>query len=108
MPTEAIHTPLLQDRFLSIRSALYAFNAARDLSQQFDWRADSLVVRWAHQILRESIELLQEIDRLGLFQALEAGLFADIKRSPEGGRGLEGVMRRNDTYFNPFYEELLA
>jgi beta-lysine 5,6-aminomutase alpha subunit len=108
MPTEAIHTPLLQDRFLSIRSALYAFNAARDLSQQFDWRADSLVVRWAHQILRESVELLQEIDRLGLFQALEAGLFADIKRSPEGGRGLEGVMRRNDTYFNPFYEELLA
>ncbi len=36
MPTEAIHTPLLQDRFLSIRSALYVFNAARDLSEQFD------------------------------------------------------------------------
>src|SRR5438132_6721253 len=31
MPTEAIHTPLLQDRFLSIRSASYVFNAARDL-----------------------------------------------------------------------------
>ena len=108
MPTEAIHTPLLQDRFLSIRSASYVFNAARDLGQQFDWREDSLIVRWAHKILREAIELLQEIDRLGLFQALEVGLFADIKRSPEGGRGLEGVIRRNDRYFNPFYEELLA
>ena len=108
MPTEAIHTPLLQDRFLSIRSALYEFNAARDLSQQFDWREDSLVARWAHKILRDAVELLKEIDRLGLFQALEVGLFADIKRSPVGGRGLEGVIRKNEEYFNPFYEELLA
>ena len=108
MPTEAIHTPLLQDRFLSIRSALYVFNAARDLGEQFDWREDSLVALWANQILREAVELLQEMDRLGLFKALEAGLFADIKRSPEGGRGLEGVLRRNVRYFNPFYEELLA
>jgi beta-lysine 5,6-aminomutase alpha subunit len=108
MPTEAIHTPLLQDRFLSIRSALYEFNAARDLSQQFEWRDDSLIARWADKILREAVELLQEIDRLGLFQALAAGLFADIKRSPEGGRGLEGVIRKNEMYFNPFYEELLA
>ncbi len=108
MPTEAIHTPLLQDRFLSIRSASYVFNAARDLGNQFDWREDSLVARWANQILREAVELLQEIDRLGLFSALETGLFADIKRSPEGGRGLEGVIQRNDRYFNPFYEALLA
>jgi beta-lysine 5,6-aminomutase alpha subunit len=108
MPTEAIHTPLLQDRFLSIRSALYVFIAARDLGEQFDWREDSLVAQWANQILREAVELLQEIDTLGLFKALEAGLFADIKRSPEGGRGLEGVISRNDRYFNPFYEELLA
>ena len=108
MPTEAIHTPLLQDRFLSIKSALYVFNAARDLGEQFDWREDSLVALWANQILREAVELLQEMDRLGLFKALEAGLFADIKRSPEGGRGLEGVMRRNEGYFNPFYDELLA
>jgi beta-lysine 5,6-aminomutase alpha subunit len=108
MPTEAIHTPLLQDRFLSIRNALYVFNAARDLGAQFDWREDSLIAHWATQILREAVELLREIDKLGLFNGLEAGLFADIKRSPEGGRGLEGVIERSEHYFNPFYEELLA
>jgi len=107
MPTEAIHTPLLQDRFLSIRSALYVFNAARDLGDQFEWREDSLVTRWAEQILREAVALLQHMDALGLFKGLEAGLFADIKRSPESGRGLEGVIERDATYFNPFYEELL-
>src|SRR5713101_3322265 len=108
MPTEAIHTPLLQDRFLSIRSALYVFNAARDLSEQFDWREDSLVARWADQILRDAVELLLEMDTLGLFKGIEAGLFANIKRSPEGGRGLEGVIERNGQYYNPFYEELLS
>ncbi len=108
MPTEAIHTPLLQDRFLSIRSAQYVFNAARDLGKQFEWREDSLVARWADQILREAVDLLQEMDKLGLFKGLEAGLFADIKRSPEGGRGLEGVIKRSEGYFNPFYDELLG
>src|SRR6266516_999483 len=107
MPTEAILTPLLHDRFLSIRSALYVFNAARALGEQFEWREGGLVARWAGQILREAVEMLQEIDRLGLFQALEVGLFADIKRLPEGGRGLEGVIERHEEYFNPFYEELL-
>jgi beta-lysine 5,6-aminomutase alpha subunit len=65
------------------------------------------VARWAHQILREAIELLREIDKLGLFKGLEAGLFANIKRSPEGGRGLNGVIERDAGYFNPFYEALL-
>ena len=108
MPTEAIHTPLLQDRFLSIRSALYVFNAARDLGEQFDWREDSLVSRWANQILRDAVDLLRQMDDLGLFKGLEAGLFAAIKRSPDGGRGLEGVIERDEGYVNPFYERLLV
>jgi beta-lysine 5,6-aminomutase alpha subunit len=107
MSTEAIHTPLLQDRFLSIKSALYVFNAARDLGEQFDWREDSLVARRAGQILREAVDLLRHIDDLGLFKGLEAGLFANIKRSAEGGRGLEGVVERDAAYYNPFYEALL-
>src|SRR5260221_9280823 len=108
MPTEAIHTPLLQDRFLSIRNALYVFNAARDLGTQFDWREDSLIARWAGQILREAVELLREIDKLGLLNGLEAEFLPARKAFPEGGRGLEGVIERSEHYFNPFYEELLA
>ncbi len=108
MPTEAIHTPLLQDRFLAIRSALYVFNAARGLGEQFDWREDSLISKWANQILHDAVNLLQQMDSLGLFKGLEAGLFADIKRSPDGGRGLDGVIERDEGYFNPFYERLLG
>ncbi len=69
---------------------------------------DRLIARFADQTLRDAVELLRKMDELGLFKGLEVGLFADIKRSPEGGRGLDGVIKRNENYFNPFYEELLA
>jgi len=36
------------------------------------------------------------------------GLFANIKRFPEGGRALDGVIERNGHYYNPFYEGLLS
>ena len=58
--------------------------------------------------MREAVDLLRQVDELGLFKSLEAGLFASIKRSPEGGRGLDGVITRDERYFNPFYEELLS
>ena len=107
MPTEAIHTPLLQDRFLSIRSALYITSAARDLKEQFEWREDSFIARQAHHLLRKAVDLLREIADIGLFQGIAMGFFADIRRSPEEGRGIEGIIQRDSTYYNPFFEELL-
>lgn len=105
VPTEAIHTPLLQDRFLAIRSALYVRSAATELNDQFDWREDSFIASQAGQLLRNAVDLLREISRNGLFEALEAGCFANISRSPDEGRGSEGIIERSPTYFNPFFEE---
>lgn len=106
MPTEAIHTPLLQDRFLALRSALYVKSAARDLAEQFDWRQDSLVVDRADQMLRAAVALLEKIAEVGLFGGIKAGFFAGISRSPDAGRGIEGIVERDSGYFNPFYDEL--
>ncbi len=50
--------------------------------------------------------LLEEIAASGLMAAIEKGLFAEIKRPRDGGRGLEGVVRKASGYVNPF-EELL-
>ena len=41
---------------------------------------------------------------LGLFGTLERGTFADIKRSRTGGKGLAGVVMKDEYYFNPFVE----
>ncbi|MGH7660701.1 MAG: lysine 5,6-aminomutase subunit alpha TIM-barrel domain-containing protein [Vulcanimicrobiaceae bacterium] len=34
--------------------------------------------------------------------AIEARVFADVSRAPDGGRGYEGVFERADDYWNPF------
>jgi len=49
---------------------------------------------------------LREIDRIQLFAALEQGIFANIRRSKTGGKGLEGVMAKEYVYFNPFAEAM--
>ena len=37
-----------------------------------------------------------------MFATLEQGIFADIKRPKDGGKGLDGVVVKDDNYFNPF------
>jgi beta-lysine 5,6-aminomutase alpha subunit len=38
--------------------------------------------------------------------AIERKTFADVKRSPDGGRGFEGVFERAPSYWNPFADAL--
>ena len=54
----------------------------------------------------EAADLLAEIERISLFATLEKGIFADIKRPQDGGKGLSGVVRKSDRYFNPFIEAM--
>jgi beta-lysine 5,6-aminomutase alpha subunit len=56
----------------------------------------------AHQVLDEALELLKKIEQEGLFNALEKGIFADIKRPKNGGKGLNGVVQKGNAYYNPF------
>ena len=45
---------------------------------------------------------LEKIEKEGLFTALEKGIFADIKRPLNGGKGLAGVVEKGANYSNPF------
>lgn len=106
MSTEAIHTPFLQDRFISIKNAKYIFNCAKNLGEQISFNKDSKIVKRANQVLKNAVNLLEEIDDIGLFKAIEKGIFADIKRDTNSGRGLDGVIKKKEDYFNPFFKEL--
>lgn len=107
MLTEAIHTPLLQDRYLSISAARYMRTAARHLAENFFLEKDCLIQRRASEILDRTEKLLGEVSRKGLFQAIEEGTFAGVKRQRTGGKGREGVFRKSQWYFNPV-EDLLV
>lgn len=104
MLTEAMHTPFLQDRFLAIQNADYIMNNARDLGNEIIFKKDGKIVKRAQQVLNETYEFLKEIKNIGLFEAISKAMFADIKRTTEGGKGLEGVYKKSPNYFNPLYK----
>jgi beta-lysine 5,6-aminomutase alpha subunit len=104
MLTEALHTPFLSDRWLSIDQARILRTNARHLADEIRFRPDGLVVRRAHEVLEGAERLLSRIAGDGLFDALAAGVFADTRRPREGGRGREGVLARHPEYSNPFRE----
>ncbi|MBO5518096.1 MAG: lysine 5,6-aminomutase subunit alpha [Firmicutes bacterium] len=109
MLTEAIHTPFLQDRMLSIENAKYVFNNARHLGDEIEYKKDGIIQKRAQKVLHDANELLAQIEKDGLFPTIEAGKFAAVKRPFEGGKGLEGVATKdNDFYFNPFIEKMLG
>ena len=106
MPTEALHTPLLQDRYLSIKNAKYVFESCRDLAGEVTYKPGGMIERRANEQLRKAVDQLERVREIGLFQALQDGEFADVKRDPQGGRGAEGVFRVSGDYYNPFFAAL--
>ena len=106
MLTEAVHTPLLQDRYASIRAARYMRNAGKHLRSNFQLAEDAMIRKRAGDILDKAERLLADVQSRGLFKAIEDGVFAGIRRRRDGGKGREGVFLKSRWYFNPVDEML--
>ena len=102
MLTEAIHTPFMSDRALSIENALYIFNNMQSLGNEISFKSGGIIEKRANLVLNKAHQLLMEIKKEGLFKTIEKGIFAGIKRELNGGKGLEGVFEKDIDYFNPF------
>jgi len=108
MPTEAIHTPFMADRYLSIENAKYIFSTMKGLGNEVEFKEGGIIKSRAKEVLENSIMLLEKIENEGLFLALEKGLFGDVKRARTGGKGLSGVVGKGDNYVNPFIKIMLG
>ena len=106
MLTEAIHTAHLHDLFLAVDNANYVMNNMADFFSEIEFKKDGIIVKRANEVLDKAIEFLQQIKGLGLFDSIEKGLFADVKRNKDGGKGYEGVIRKSKEYWNPVEEFL--
>lgn len=104
MITEAIHTPFMSDRYLAIENAKYIFNNMKNIGDEVEFKKDGIIRKRAEKVLDDALQLLTDMEKEGLFEALEKGIFADIKRSKNGGKGLNGVVAKGENYFNPFIE----
>jgi beta-lysine 5,6-aminomutase alpha subunit len=106
MLTEAIHTPYLADRALSLENARYIMNTARHFGDEIALRPGGAIERRANEVVARCEDLLTRVAAIGLMAAIDAAFFADVKRSPDGGRGYEGVFSRAADYANPFQDAL--
>ncbi len=102
MITEAIHTPFMSDRYLAIENAKYIFNNMKNIGDEVEYKEGGIIKNRAAKVLNDAHELLDNMVKEGLFEALEKGMFGAIKRSKTGGKGLTGVVAKGENYFNPF------
>ncbi len=108
MMTEAMHTPLLADRYVALKTAAYVHRAARGIDQEFTVREDGLIANRARFVFGKAVELLEECRKDGMVAAIGRGRFGDVKREETGGKGLDGVVEKAPDYFNPFLEIMEA
>ncbi|WP_438010219.1 lysine 5,6-aminomutase subunit alpha [Sorangium sp. So ce321] len=106
MFSEAVHTPLLMDRYLALKSARYIFTAARHLGDEIQWKPGGIVESRAREVLDKAHALLREVERETLWDAIGRGAFGDVKRTRTGGKGYSGVVVRHPEYLNPILEVL--
>ena len=102
MITEAVHTPFMSDRYLAIENAKYIFNNMKNIGDEVEYKHDGIIQKRAQKVLDDAIETVSKIEKEGLFSALEKGMFGDVKRPKNGGKGLAGVAEKGANYYNPF------
>ena len=107
MLTEAVHTPFMSDRYLAIENAKYINKTMKDFGNEIEFKDGGIVKTRASHVLNDSINLLKEISNIGIFNTLERGLFAGIKRPYEGGKGLKGVSLKQENYINPVLDIMI-
>jgi beta-lysine 5,6-aminomutase alpha subunit len=106
MFSEAVQNPLLMDRYLALKATRYVHGACKHLGDEIEFKADGIVGRRAERVLGEALQLLEEVKRESIWNAIARGAFADVKRSRDGGKGYAGVVPRSDDYVNPLLEAL--
>ncbi len=106
MMTEAMHNPFLMDRYVALKSSDYVYRAWRSMGGELQFRPGGMVEGRAAATLGRALALLEEVAGEGLFAAIGRARFGDVARREDGGKGLSGVVPRDEGYFNPFLDLL--
>ncbi len=104
VPTEGVFTPHLHDRVVGLECVDYVFNYAHDLGEEIQFKPGGVIVTRAHEVLRDAYELLERIAAVGMFGAIEDGTFGDVRRRVDAGRGIDGIVATDESYYNPALE----
>ncbi len=106
MLTEAIHTPFMMDRFIGLETAKYVMNSMSGFAEEIEFREGGIVRGRAAEVLDQTLAFLGDIEKRGLLESIAEGLFAEVKRAKDGGKGLDGLVKKGPGYWNPVETEL--
>lgn len=106
IPTEAMHNPHLQDRYWALKNANYIFQSMRHIGDEISFVPNGKITRRAHTVLENAHKMLKKVETTGLMKSISQGMFAEISRDENGGKGLEGVFQKDKNYFNPVLDIL--
>jgi beta-lysine 5,6-aminomutase alpha subunit len=106
MMTEAVVTPWLSDRDIALQNVRYVLGAAGGLHEDFVPAPGGFIQRRADQVLHEAVDLLERIVDDTLLNAIADGTFGITRRPADRGKGLNGVAKHEDGYYNPASEIL--
>jgi beta-lysine 5,6-aminomutase alpha subunit len=107
VPTEGVFTPHIHDRVLGLESSRYVAHFARGIADEIQFAPGGIVQTRADAVMRGAAAILEQIAESGLFAALERGVFGDVSRSLDEGRGADGIVAVDDSYLNPLTELML-
>ncbi|MFW5888911.1 MAG: lysine 5,6-aminomutase subunit alpha [Bacillota bacterium] len=108
MMTEAIHTPFISDRYLAIKNAEMIQITMKSLSSEINYKKSGFIQKRAEEVLNNTLKLLTQIKKDGMFNTLAKGVFAQTKRSEDAGKGLTGVFKKSKDYVNVISDRLEA
>lgn len=106
MMTEAIHNPLLMDRYEALKAADYVYRAGMHLGDEFTIKPDGRIAQRQRETFDLALEMLEKAAEEGMFTSIAKGEFAGVKRPETGGKGLAGVVEKGADYFNPVLDIL--
>jgi beta-lysine 5,6-aminomutase alpha subunit len=97
----------MSDRYLAIENANYINRTMKDLGDEIVFKKDGIIETRANKVVDDATNLLKEIANIGIFETLERGIFAGIKRTKIGGKGLKGVSLKDPKYTNPILDQMV-
>lgn len=106
MMSEAIHNPLLADRYEALKVADYVYRAGQYLGDELQINPNGRIAQRQREVFDKALEMLELAAEDGMFTAIAKGEFAGVKRPETGGKGLAGVVEKSADYFNPVLEIL--
>jgi beta-lysine 5,6-aminomutase alpha subunit len=94
-------TPWLSDRDIALQNVRYVLNGAGNLHEDFVPAPGGFIQQRARLVLDEAVDLLDRIAEDTLLDAIADGTFGIMKRPADRGKGLDGVAKHADDYYNP-------